>query len=312
MNRIVRLMRLWGRMNWLLTVVILLLLAVGVVFVHSATSQREEATMRLLYQKQFTWAVAGLVAYFIVAALDYRRLCDSAIWFYSFAIILLIAVLFFGTRIYGAKRWLMFFGTGVQPSEFAKLAYIMFIAGFLSRRGVVNDSYGIFWTVCGLTALPVLLIIKEPDLGTAMIFVPITLALLYVGGAPTRPLALIAGIGGALAILFLVMMLFAAAIGFTEERQERWLAFTGLSEYQRERIMVFMNPDRDPHGSGWNRLQSEIAIGGGGLMGRGYLKGMQNKLNFLPKTNFFWKLAALCLLDDFWFASISAFLDRYC
>lgn len=284
MNAVVHLFRIWGRMNWLITVTAVLLLAIGVVFVYSATSGRDEASVRMLYQKQIVWAAVGLVAYFAAAAFDYRRLCDGSRWFYALAILLLVVVLIHGTRIYGARRWLMFFGVGVQPSEIAKLAFIMIAAWYMGQPGARNDTYSTFWTIVALAALPFFLIYREPDLGTAMILVPVVLTMLFVGGAPGRPLALFAGFSVVVVLTLFAVIFMADSIGLTEERQERLLAYTGLSDYQRERIMVFLNSDRDPHGAGWNRLQSAIAIGAGGLTGRGYLQGTQNTLGFLPKT----------------------------
>lgn len=284
MNALVRLFRLWNRMNWLLTATIVLLLAIGIFFVYSATSGRDEVSVRMLYQKQMVWAAAGLAAYFAVTAFDYRRLCNGSRWFYALSLLLLVVVLIHGTRIYGARRWLMMFGIGVQPSEIAKLAFIMITAWYMGQPAARNDTYGVFWIVVALAAAPFYLIFREPDLGTAMIFVPVALAMLFVGGAPARPLALVAGFSVAIAITLFAVIFLADTIGLTEARQERVLAYTGLSDYQRERIMVFLNADRDPHGAGWNRLQSAIAIGAGGMTGRGYLQGTQNTLGFLPKT----------------------------
>ena len=177
MNAVIRLFRLCGRMNWLLTVAIALLLLIGVFFVYSATCNRDEASVRMLYQKQLVWAGVGLTAYFIVTALDYRRLCGGSRWFYALAMLLLVVVLIHGTRIYGARRWLMMFGIGVQPSEIAKLAFIMVTAWYMGQPAARNDTYGVFWIVVALAAVPFFLIFREPDLGTAMIFAPVALAM---------------------------------------------------------------------------------------------------------------------------------------
>ncbi|MEI6147501.1 MAG: rod shape-determining protein RodA [bacterium] len=276
-------LRLLRRMNWLMLAVICALIAVGVLFIFSATQTREGA-MTQLYQMQIKWAVAGLACYLVTTVMDYRKLRDVAWWFYVMAAILLVAVLFFGTRIYGARRWLMFLGVGVQPSELGKLAVIMAGASLLSppaEKFARLPSMGWLFLLAGI---PMLLVMKEPDLGSALVYVPVTLAMLYVAGARSRPLVLLVLSGVVLVTVVLAAVALPEKLGVTPERQDRFFRALRLSDYQRDRIEVFLQPGKDPMGAGWNKRQSEIAVGSGGLAGKGFLKGTQNILGFLPRT----------------------------
>jgi rod shape determining protein RodA len=274
---------LWRRLNWLMLAAILGLIAIGVLFIHSATSMREDATTDL-YRKQLLWAAAGLACYFLTTRMDYRRLRDVAWGGYAMALALLVAVLFFGTRIYGAKRWLMFLGIGVQPSELGKLAVIVLGACLLSPAA---EKFGpplkMRWLFL-LALAPMALVMKEPDLGSALVYLPVVMAMQFAAGAPARPLALLTGSGVAAVLLVLAVVALPARLGMSPEHQEQFFRAIKLSDYQRDRIEVFIQPGKDPLGTGWNKRQSEIAVGSGGLMGKGFLRGTQNVLGFLPRT----------------------------
>jgi rod shape determining protein RodA len=263
--------------------VICALIAIGVVFIFSATQMREGSISKL-YQMQIKWAVAGLACYLVTTVMDYRKLRDVTWWFYVMAVILLVAVLFFGTRIYGARRWLMFLGVGVQPSELGKLAVIMAGAALLSPPAEKFERLPSMGWLFLLAGIPMLLVMKEPDLGSALVYVPVTLAMLYVAGARSRPLALLVLSGVVLVTVVLAAVALPEKLGVTPERQDRFFRALRLSDYQRDRIEVFLQPGKDPMGAGWNKRQSEIAVGSGGLAGKGFLKGTQNILGFLPRT----------------------------
>jgi rod shape determining protein RodA len=276
-------LRLLRRMNWLMLAAIIGLIVIGVFFIYSATSMREDSTADL-FRKQILWAVAGLGCYLVTAMTDYRRLRDVSWGFYAMGVILLVVVLFFGTRIYGAKRWLMFLGMGVQPSEIGKLAVILLGACLLSPSAEKYDKLPSMWLLFALAGVPMLLVMKEPDLGSALVFLPIVMAMLFVAGSPVRPLVRLMA-GGVLAvILVLAAVALPERLGMTPEHQETFFRTIRLSDYQRERIEVFLHPGKDPMGSGWNKRQSEIAVGSGGLTGKGFLNGTQNILGFLPRT----------------------------
>ena len=166
-------------------------------------------------------------------------------------------------KVYGAYRWLSLFGIQIQPSELAKLGTIIALARYLSQPARNMRRMDSLMMALLITACPVLLIIAEPDLGTASVLLPVTIGMLFVAGTPIRTILLLLLIGGVLMVP---------------------VGYFGLSEYQKERIMVFIDPGRDPLDAGWNKIQSEIAVGSGGFTGKGYLKGTQNVLGFLPRT----------------------------
>ena len=271
------------RMNWLMLAAIIGLIILGTFFIYSATSVREDSTTDL-YKRQILWALAGLAGYMATTVMDYRRLRDVAWGGYAMALVLLVAVLFFGTKIYGAKRWLMFLGVGVQPSEIGKLAVILVACCQLSPSAEKYDRLPSMWWLFLLAGIPMLLVMKEPDLGSALVFLPVVTAMLFAAGAPARPLVVMMA-GGVLAVtLVLAAVALPERLGMSAEHQERFFQTIRLSDYQRERIEVFLVPGKDPMGSGWNKRQSEIAVGSGGLTGKGFLKGTQNILGFLPRT----------------------------
>jgi rod shape determining protein RodA len=271
------------RTNWVMTAAVCALIAVGVVFIYSATQMREDATQRL-HQAQIKWAFVGLACYAGAALMDYRKLRDAAWWFYIVAVVLLVAVLFFGTRFYGARRWLMFLGVGVQPSELGKLAVIIAGACLLSPPADKFERLPSIWWLFLLAAGPMLLVMKEPDLGSALVYAPMVMAMLYVAGAPARPLAAIVIAGAVGVLLVLAAVALPERLGMTPEQQDKFFRTIRLSDYQRDRIEVFLHPGKYPTGAGWNKRQSEIAVGSGGLTGKGFMRGTQNILGFLPRT----------------------------
>lgn len=276
--------RLLRSMNWVMTAAILALVTIGIMFIYSACYVRDDRPMRDLYQRQIWWAVAGFGAYLFFALTDYRHWRRWAWVGYAAALVLLVAVLIVGTKIYGARRWLMVGPISLQPSELAKLAVVFVLARRLSRPGENLGHLPPLLEVLALVGIPCLLIMKEPDLGSALVLAPVTLAMMFVAGVPYRVLGLMALSGVAVAALALSMLFLPQAIGMSEQHQQTFMKTVGLSAYHRDRIMTFLDADRDPLGAGWNKRQSEIAVGSGGLHGKGYLKGTQNVLGFLPRS----------------------------
>jgi rod shape determining protein RodA len=249
-------------MDWMLLAALSALMFVGVCFVFSASYRGEDAPAAAFFRKQVAWAFLGLACLLGFALFDYRKLRDAAPALYVLGIALLILVLTAGKKVYGAYRWLNVFGFQVQPSEFAKLATVLLVARVLSRPALNAEGWqAIAWPLAIVLA-PFVLILKEPDLGTAMVLLPTAFAMMFAAGASAKKLGL----------LLLAGVLLSP------------LGWFGLGDYQKERILVFLDPGRDPLGAGWNKIQSEIAVGSGGLWGKGYLKGTQNVLGFLPRT----------------------------
>ncbi len=250
------------RSDWMLTISIVCLTVIGVFFIYSAEFQSTDLPAGKMYQRQILWAIVGFAGYVVMAMTDYRRVAEGGWWIYAASLFLLLLVLFMGHTVYGAKRWLSLFGIQVQPSEFAKLAVVLAGAYYLARSDRKIDHPLTIAGTLAIAAVPFALIARQPDLGTAATLLPIALVMLFVAGMRFKFLAILA-----LAGLMLLPV-----------------AWVGLGDYQRERIMVFIDPGRDPFGAGWNKMQSEIAVGSGGLRGKGYLKGTQNVLGYLPRT----------------------------
>jgi rod shape determining protein RodA len=272
------------RQNWLMTGAVAALVTIGVFFVYSAGYVAQEQASSGLYRRQILWALAGMVCYQAFAALDYRHLRRVAWWAYGVSLALLVLVLVVGRKIYGAQRWLDLPGFQIQPSELAKIATILLLARRLSRPGVDLGHARPLATVLAIVGVPWLLILKEPDLGTAMLLVPMTFLMMYAAGVPWRALGALAGTGLLAAGLFVGALFLPEKLGMAPARQERIMRQVGASAYQRDRLVVFFKPDSDPLGSGWNKRQSEIAVGSGGAWGKGFLNGTQNILRFLPRS----------------------------
>lgn len=267
------------RMNPILLFCMIGLMIVGVCFVYSANSIRDNPILQSLYLGHAKLAAVGVLLNVALAYIDYRQILKWSWLFYLVAVALLVAVLVIGESRMGARRWVF----GFQPSEFAKLATILALARLLGRPGARRDFWEFLLAVL-LTALPVGLIMKQPDLGTALVFGPILLLMLFAAG--TSPRTWVATVGaGLLAVSIVLGSILAQENPKTTDgfrRLSRQATFF-LADYQRDRLVDALHPDRDPLNLGWNRRQSQIAVGSGGLWGKGYLKGDQNLLGYLPQ-----------------------------
>lgn len=249
-------------LDWAFMLTVMALMGVGLAFIYSASSRSEGTVLTALTQRQLQWILVGWVLFALVVIADYRRIGESAWAAYLVGLVLLVLVLFMGKKVYGAVRWLNLFGIQIQPSEFAKLGTVLMLARFLSYHGRdMADPRTLLQTFL-LIALPMLLILKQPDLGTASTLIPVAFAMMFAAGVPAKYLFLLIGLGVISAV-------------------PAWFM---LHDYQQERILVFFDPARDPLGAGWNSIQSGIAVGSGGLTGKGFMMGTQNILGFLPRT----------------------------
>ena len=274
------------RQNWHLNTTMMLamlaLIIVGVFFIYSACYISPDADIRPLYRRQLIWSFAGLIAFALFSAIDYRRLCEMSWGLFIASCVMLVAVLIFGDERSGARRWFDLGFISLQPSEFAKVSSILLLAWRLGRTQEEVRSPMALLTNAGLMIIPWVLISVEPDLGTAMVFVPTVGAVLYVSGVAPRILGVLTLIVAIVGISILSAFALPEKFGAGEETQERFRKATLLLPHQRERIAVFLKPERDPLGMGWNVRQSEIAVGSGGLTGKGFCRGTQNVLGFLP------------------------------
>ena len=263
--------RLW-RMHWLSVLLMLGLSATGVAMIYSATHTSEQPFLRIAAEQQIVWMGVGFIGFCIMAMIDYHFWARHGFWLLGLAVILLIVTLIVAKPVNGAKSWLIFGPLRVQPAELTKLAYICALTHLLYLLRKRIHTVWAFLAACGLAIIPFGLIMKQPDLGSGLVFGPITLFALFVAGARKRY------------VLFPVL-----AIAIIFAASYLWVHKMGkpvpyLKEYQNNRIRTFFDPSRDPRGAGWTINQSLIAIGSGGLQGKGYIKGDQNVYGFLPKN----------------------------
>lgn len=244
---------LFKTIDWFLVVVPIILLTFGIVIVYSLSDKGSHIAVN-----QIIYAIFAVILSAIFAFVDYRTWKSIAWPLYIFGIVSLLLVPIIGTSIFGAQRWINLGFIQYQPSEVMKLIIIVTLAAYLSR--VKNIGIKEFISLLLIIALPFLLILKEPDLGSSSVIIFVSIILIVLARVPRK-----AVIGGLLALVIILP-----------------LGYKVIAPYQRARITTFLNPGSDPTGSGYNILQSKIAIGSGGLFGQGVGEGSQSQLNFLP------------------------------
>ena len=247
----------------------LALAAVGMTAIASATA--EQPARAGLWKTQLAWLGIAALAAVVVIAVDYHIWAEFSLSLHAVAVALLVGVLLFGKEVGGNRSWLAVGPVTFQPSEFAKWTTCLAIAAFLAKR--VHDRIRFFQALqlAAIIGVPMLLIAKQPDFGTALTFVPIALAAVLLGGLRWRVVAL------ALCVVALL-----APVGWRH-----------LKPYQKERILTVVDPGRDPSGIGYQVRQSKIAVGSGRLTGKGLFKGTQTRLNFLPAQHTDFVLAVI-------------------
>ncbi|MFC1467558.1 rod shape-determining protein RodA [Verrucomicrobiota bacterium] len=256
------------RFDWVFVLTMLALMVAGCAFIFSASHALQ--TLRM-FKMQILWCLLGLGVFTAVSVFDYRELRRFKWPFYLTAVFLLIVVFFCPSQS-GAHRWIPLPGFNMQPSELGKLGVILMLAGIIGDPAHDVREWKTLGMCFGAVGLVFLLIAAEPDLGTSLVLVPITILILYCAGMSMKPLWVLAAIGLVmLAVIYFWMKIDADS-------------FPILEEYQKTRIKVFLNLANDPLGAEWNSTQSQIAVGSGGFSGKGFLKGTQNMLGFLPKT----------------------------
>ena len=265
--------------NWLTFLSMVALTVIGVIFIKSAGEARTAASLQDAWRLHAATALFGLILYFTLSFFDYRKILDlGSTPYFLISVILLVAVLAFGDKVYGGKRWLLFF----QPSEVAKLAVILMVAKVFGRKRPTNTFLDLLHGL-GLLALPALLILAEPDLGTALVLVPAILVMLLCARVCLRVLIPV------LAACLLAAGAVLAAVHVAEttnnpQTKATIYRFLPLKEHQRARLRTFLNPEADPYGGGWNLRQAKISIGSGSLTGKGIGKGEQKFLGYLPPS----------------------------
>lgn len=266
------------RTDWLMTLCVLALAVMGTVFIWSAGSARQIGSLQRLWTTHALTVAFGLGVYFALSCLDYRRLLAwAATPCYAVSLLLLFAVLVFGAKVYGGRRWLWFF----QPSEVAKFAVILFVAHVFGRRG--RESFRWFAAALPIVGAPALLILAEPDLGTALVLVPTALVMLLAARTWTRGLVALL-LAGLLAVGAVLGTVYVAERQTDPDAKARICRYLPLRDHQLRRIRVFLFPDRDVRGAGYNLRQAQISIGSGSVWGKGLRKGEQKFLGYLPPS----------------------------
>jgi len=243
--------------DWILVGLLLLNSFIGVAFIYSSSHYLPGN----YFLKQILWIFIGSIALFLFLAVDYKILVSFSLYFYIISVATLGGVLLFGRIVAGAKSWLKFSFLQFQPSELTKLALILLLASVFSkfRRDYISWKKGLLSGA--VTAVPVFFVALQPDLGTALTYIPLFLAALILAGLNKK--------------VFVFIMIAALVLGVVG-----WNF--ALKDYQKNRLTTLISPGQDPLGSGYHILQSKIAIGSGGFLGKGFRKGTQSQLRFLP------------------------------
>src|SRR3954468_681039 len=246
--------------DWLLLICVLLLCGMGVMEIHSATMHTKFAGAHI---KQIYWVVAGVGVMFLVSLVNYQALLEQIHWFYIAGVGSLMAVMVFGQKYLGARRWIkMPGGNHFQPSEWVKLILILAVARYFAELRHRDLSWSDFMKAGALVGVPMLMVLAQPDLGTALTYVPIAVMGVFLGGLQWKQGLAV----GLLAIVGITAVFYVPRVHV-------------LKTYQKQRLTSFLDPELDPQGSGYQVEQSKIAVGSGGLWGG---KGSQTHGAFLP------------------------------
>jgi len=244
-------------LDWPLIIIALLISALGVLQIFSAT---HDTQWQSAWWKQIIFIGGGLVIMWVMASIDYHSLMGKAPVMYGISLALLVTVLAVGSKIFGSRRWIPILGFTFQVSEFVKLVLILLVARYLTEiRSEILDGAELA-KLGAIVAIPMLLVRAQPDLGTALTYLPILCIGIYLAGLKKEYL--------------LVIVLFAGLAPL--------VGWHFMQDYQKARLVSFLNPDQDPRGAGYQQIQSLIAVGAGGMWGQGVAKGSQTQLRFLP------------------------------
>jgi rod shape determining protein RodA len=293
----------------------LILFIIGLAAIYSSTLHNHAASGN--FEKQVFWGLTGLFVFFIVYYLPTTAFRRIAVPSYLLSLFFLVIVLVIGRRIYGQRSWFGFGSFGFQPSEFAKIGTILGLAYFMSRKHVNIETFKDIFISMGIGLFPVGLIFLEPDMGTSFVFFAIILVMLFWKGISlfglfvvlSPAIVALSSLFGPLYFVFTMLLVILALIFFKKD-----IFFSGailalnlgagfftdyvyraLSPHQQKRILTFINPGSDPLGSGYNAIQAKVAIGSGGLLGKGFLAGNQTQLQYIPEQ---WTDFIYCVIGE--------------
>lgn len=295
------------KIDIVLLISVLGLLVMGLLALYSSSSTViTEGYGTNYFFKQLVWIGIGLVIMTIIIFLPNKLIYESAYILYGISLFLLVVVIFFGSVGQGAERWLRLGPLYIQPSEIAKLTTILAVARFISQDKINLNTFKDFMIASSFILVPFIFIVRQPDLGTAMVFGAIALPMFYWAGLKGSNVLLIlmpflimlaSFQFYAFLILMIILVLYLAysrksktvsVVNFLANISMGLLTpvlWNHLKEYQRNRIKIFLNPEADPRGAGYQIIQSKVAIGSGGFTGKGFLQGSQTQLRFLPEQH---------------------------
>ncbi len=243
--------------DWPLLGFVLVICAIGVTEIYSATLHTKFEGAHI---KQVYWIIGGVVGMFLVSLINYQAMLEQVHWMYIASVASLVSVLVFGQKYLGARRWIKMPGFHFQPSEWVKLILILAMARYFAEMRHKELSWPDFIKAGMVVGIPMLMVLAQPDMGTALTYLPIAVVGLFLGGLRLKQALIVLVLGGIMLPVGLRVM----------------------KPYQRERLTSFMNPDADKQGSGYQVIQSQIAVGSGGIWGKGTAKGSQTHLAYLP------------------------------
>ncbi len=243
--------------HWPIFLIALGITGASFLFIYSATFRGGEDYM----YRQLVWLVLAFFMFWFVVVFGYRKFLNMSYLLYFLSLLSLIYVLVMGGIRHGAQSWIQLAPFVFQPSEFCKLATILALSQFLAERARTFSQKRSFFIGALMVLVPFILILKQPDLGSAILFIPMLIGMLFIWGIRLRYLAAVA-------------LITSLALPF---------AWSALKPYQQKRILVFLNPNADPLGAGYTAVQSKVAVGSGGLIGKGWLHGTQTQLDFVPE-----------------------------
>jgi rod shape determining protein RodA len=261
-------------LDWPLLAATAALAALGVLFIFSASGvgAQELALYRQKFFRQIVWCLVGAAAVAAFCLVDYGKVARWSRVIYWGSIASLVVVLVMGVVHKGGRRWISAGSFDLQPSEFAKIAFIFLMAEYLSRPVEELRKPRVFFTALGYTVLPFVLILKEPDLGSALVFLSICMAVMFVAGVPNRFLGWLAGVAGPLVVVTVLAILYSSP------------TTTIVKPYQKDRLRSFFGLNEKNDAANYNVNQSLIAVGSGGMFGKGWRQGTQHELGYLPSA----------------------------
>lgn len=327
-------LKIFENFDFILFFSVIVLVTIGICFIYSSGIDSSGVNVSNEFIKQIVFASSGIILMLVAMFIDYRKLQKYIIWVFLGLCGVLVYTRIFGREVNGAKSWLGIGDFGIQPSEFGKIIFIMYLASFLEKTNK-QDELKRYTKALIILLCPVGLILLQPDLGTALVYIPVFLVMCYIANVPKRYILMIFSVG-MVTILFTVlpiweetiakrdvallnvltnmklrliiilatsMITIISIVGYilTKRKYYYWISYIFiivvislfasvaagkvLKDYQVKRLIIFLDPQSDPLGSGWNIIQSKVAIGSGNLFGQGFLQGTQSHYRFLPEQS---------------------------